>query len=174
MIGLRPSGFRKSAGKRHAGAQYNLGLLHRSGRGVEKNVSRAFQLFREAADRGHAGAQYYVGLAYRGGIGVKTNLTMATQWFRLAAKKRHVKAFYRLGRTHETGRGASIDLVESLKWYMLAAQHAKLKKDTRSRKLDSLATRRIETLVDQLPEEKIQEAQELAEAWIRAQRSGRT
>ena len=167
--------FAQAAGARHAGAQYNLGLLYRSGLGGGKDQARAFDLFRRAADRGHAGAQYYLGLAFRDGIGVSANQAMATQWFQLAAKKQHVRAFYRLGRTHETGRGdAKVDLVESLKWYMLAAQYAKLQKDSSARKVDALATKRIETLVDKLPEDKIQEAQASAEAWMRTQRSGRT
>ena len=45
----------------HAGAQYFLGLMYASGRGVPEDDAEAARWYRLAADQGHAGAQHNLG-----------------------------------------------------------------------------------------------------------------
>ena len=52
-----------------ADAQNNLALMYVQGRGVPKDVMKAFKLFRLAAEQGHATAQYNLGVMYEKGEG---------------------------------------------------------------------------------------------------------
>ena len=51
-------------------AQYNLGLMSASGRGVPEDDVEAVRWFRLAADQGYAIGQYNLGLMYYNGDGV--------------------------------------------------------------------------------------------------------
>jgi len=51
-------------------AQYQLGRLYRSGRGVSEDNKAAFQWMQKAAEQGHVKAQYNLGVMYENGWGV--------------------------------------------------------------------------------------------------------
>ncbi|MEW8429749.1 MAG: sel1 repeat family protein, partial [gamma proteobacterium symbiont of Ctena orbiculata] len=59
-------------------AQFALGGLYRSGRGVEKDPAKAYHWFLQAANQEHVEAQYTTGTMYEHGWGVKADLTLAT------------------------------------------------------------------------------------------------
>jgi len=49
-----------------ADAQYRLGFMYQTGRGVPEDDAEAIWWYRLAADQGHASAQYLLGLAHEG------------------------------------------------------------------------------------------------------------
>ena len=71
----------------NAGAQFNLALCYRNGRGLEKNDTEAVQWYHKAAEQGYAEAQYNLGYCYLMGYGVKKNHPEAIKWFRKAAEQ---------------------------------------------------------------------------------------
>ena len=75
-----------------ADAQYNLGNVYVTGKGVPKDGAEAAKWFRRAADQGHATAQYNLGVLFGGGWGVPQNYAEAAKWYRLAAGQGHANA----------------------------------------------------------------------------------
>jgi len=69
-------------------AQYNLGQMYATGRGVSQDHKTAAKWFRLAAKGGHADAQRILGMTYEiGGEGVPQDYKTALKWYRLAAKQ---------------------------------------------------------------------------------------
>jgi uncharacterized protein len=73
------------AAQGNAVAQFNLGVLHDTGRGVWQDYKLAAQWYRKAAMQGHAAAQFNLGGLYYEGQGVPKDLVRASVWFTLAA-----------------------------------------------------------------------------------------
>ena len=71
----------QSARQGNAAAQFNLGLMYDSGRGVRQDYTKAVQWYRKAAEQGQAEAQYNLGVMYEEGQGVSTNRKVAKEWF---------------------------------------------------------------------------------------------
>ena len=53
-----------------ADAQFNLGAMYRTGKGVPEDFGEAETWFRKAAEQGHAGASFALGFMYVRGSGV--------------------------------------------------------------------------------------------------------
>ncbi len=68
----------------HAGAQYRLGQLYMTGRGVENDLSSAMQWFRKAASLGDVRGQFFLGIAERDGWERKPDFIEAYKWFYLS------------------------------------------------------------------------------------------
>ena len=113
--------YRLAADQGHAGAQSNLGVMYRYGRGVPQDDSEARRWYRLAADQGHAGAQFNLGLTYADGRGVTQDDDEAARWFRLAADQGHAEAQYYLSLLYGAGRGVPQDYVAAHRWANLAA-----------------------------------------------------
>lgn len=113
------------AAQGHAGAQYNLGLMHYRGQGVEKNYIEAEKWYRLAAAQGNAGAQFYLGIMNRLGniLGPenKRDYKKAVEWYLLAASQGHARAQDSLGDMYDKGLGVAQDYGKAVKWYRLAA-----------------------------------------------------
>lgn len=58
-----------------------LGLCYEAGRGVEKDIHRAAELYRQAAQSGMAAAQCNLGVLYREGLGVEQDDRKAAALF---------------------------------------------------------------------------------------------
>ena len=71
-----------------AEAQFNLGLMHFSGKGVERNYEKAIDWYRAAADQGIGEAQFNLGNMYEKGLGVEPDDVQAHFWFNLAREFR--------------------------------------------------------------------------------------
>lgn len=72
------------AAQGNAVAQFNLGVLYDTGRGVWQDYVLAAQWYRKAAKQGHAAAQFNLGGLYYEGQGVPKDLVRASMWFTLA------------------------------------------------------------------------------------------
>lgn len=67
-----------------AEAQFNLGLMYFSGKGVEQDYEQAADWYRAAADQRIGEAQFNLGNMYEKGLGVEPDDIQAHFWFNLA------------------------------------------------------------------------------------------
>lgn len=72
------------ANKGNAEAQYNLGIMHRAGRGVPRDINEAKKWYLLAAEQGHALAQFNLGWIYASGKGVPQDSVRSHMWFNIA------------------------------------------------------------------------------------------
>lgn len=66
-------------------AKLRLGRLHEFGRGGEKSLKKAMELYREAAEQGDAFGQYNLGRMYEQGKGVPKSIEIAILWYEKSA-----------------------------------------------------------------------------------------
>jgi hypothetical protein len=111
---------RRMAEQGYAPAQYDLGVVYASGRGVAQDYVEAAKWYRLAADQGHAAAQYSLAGLYATGQGVAQDYVEATKWYRLAADQGDPDAQYRLGLMYRAGQGLPRDDVRALMWLTLS------------------------------------------------------
>jgi TPR repeat protein len=105
----------------NAKAQYALGYMYRSGRGVTPNYDVAAAWFGKAADQGNADAQNSLGVRYLLGQGTPKDYTQATYWFQKAADKGNPYAANELGFMYAAGKGVTQDYPTAIEWYTKAA-----------------------------------------------------
>jgi len=105
-----------------AAAQFNLGLLHMTGHGVQQDDSAAALWFRKAAEQGYASAQSNLGVLYRDGRGVTQDDAEAVTWFRKAADQGDAVAEFLLGNQYANGKGVPQGYSEALIWFGRAAE----------------------------------------------------
>lgn len=113
--------FKKLAEAGDREAQYNLAMLYRAGKGVEKDPEQGAQWFRRAADQGLTEAQFQLGYCYDKGEGVEQSDQYAFIWYRKAAEHGHVNAQINLGVMYANGLGTPQDLQLAYVWFNLAA-----------------------------------------------------
>jgi len=75
----------KKAEAGDAKAQFNLGVMYATGRGVRKDDKEAAKWYRKAAEQGDAKAQGSLGGMYYFGDGVPKDYASAYAWYKLAA-----------------------------------------------------------------------------------------
>ena len=64
-----------------AKAQFNLGLMYETGRGVKQDDFEAVKWYRQAAKQGEKRAQFNLGVRYFNGNGVRQDDEQAKEWF---------------------------------------------------------------------------------------------
>ena len=79
--------FRLAADQGHAIAQYELGVMCATSRGVSQSDTEAVRWWHLSADQGNARAQVNLGVAYNNGLGVQQNNVTAYMWFNLSASR---------------------------------------------------------------------------------------
>ncbi len=113
--------FRTDAETGDRRAQYNLGVLFMSGRGVEKSKEKAAEWYLKAAEQGLPAAQHGLAILYYRGQGVAQNHLEAAKWFRKAADKGMANAQFNLGVMYFNAEGVEKNLTEVVKWISLSA-----------------------------------------------------
>ncbi len=103
-------------------AQYCLAIRRMLGRGLEKDVKKARQLYESSAQQGYASGQHGIGAMHYLGYAVKRNLELARLWFEKAAEQDHAEALFRLGLMYESGQGVDKNLYRSFNYYSRAAE----------------------------------------------------
>ena len=114
-------------------AQFNLGVMYLTGRGVQQDYSAAALWFRKAAEQGYALAQSNLGTLYRDGRGVAQDDTEAVMWFRKAADQGDAVAEFLLGNQYAVGKGVPQDYSEAMIWFRRAAEQAHPRRHAPSR-----------------------------------------
>ena len=115
--------WRPIAKQGYAGAQFNLGNMHRLGLGVTKDHKEAVRWYRKAAMQGDAHAQGSLGVMYDRGHGVTQDLREAVKWYRKAANQGYVNVQSILGHMYANGRGVMHDDIMAYVWFNVAAMN---------------------------------------------------
>jgi TPR repeat protein len=114
--------YRALAEKGSARAQFQIGQLYRSGKGVPHDDAEALRWFRRAAEQGESHAEANVGAMYAFGLGVSPNDVEAVKWLRRGADQGNAGAQYLLGNMYKDGRGGlPKDNEQALGWYRASA-----------------------------------------------------
>ncbi|WP_455209697.1 tetratricopeptide repeat protein [Kaarinaea lacus] len=113
--------FLQAAEAGNAEAQYNLGVLIRSGQGTEKDPKRALSWFEKSAAQGWADAQYQLGNMYEFGLSVPQSYQNAAALYKKAAEQGHASAQTNLAVLYANGQGVNQDIVLAYVWSNLAA-----------------------------------------------------
>ena len=96
-----------------AAAQNGLGSMYLHGKPpiVERNVTKAFELFQNASEAGSGDGLYNVASMYRHGMGVEKNIVLAVQYLSQAAAHNHPNALYHLGKAyHDWGSWINLNV----------------------------------------------------------------
>lgn len=80
------------AEKGNSSAQYGIGVMYDSGKGVPKNLGKAFGWYSRAAEQNHRSAQFNLGIMYYYGDGTEQNIVEAYKWWSIAADQGHKQA----------------------------------------------------------------------------------
>ncbi len=110
-----------AAGQGDARSQYNLGVLHDRGLGVERDLQVARDWWRQAALQDHRSAQHNLALTLieRGGA---ADLAEAVEWLKAAALAGFTRSQYSLGKLYEVGFGVTEDQVRAFQLIAQAAE----------------------------------------------------
>lgn len=68
-------------------AQYNLGVMYYSGKGVEQSYSEALLWYFSASAQGNKWAQHNIGFLYENGHGVEQSYPDALYWYKKASSR---------------------------------------------------------------------------------------
>ena len=89
--------YKSAAEDGSAPAQHSLGILYAQGKGVTKDVKKAYEWFEKAALNNHPPSQYNMGMAYFRGKYHYKDTSLAEKWLAKAAKRGHPSAQLNLG-----------------------------------------------------------------------------
>ncbi|WEZ85878.1 caspase family protein (plasmid) [Rhizobium sp. 32-5/1] len=98
-------------------AYHNMGNLYRKGLGVEKDISKAFELYLYAAERGHVEDMSNVGFMYMQGQGVKQDYALAMKWLSAAADENWSSALDKIGLLYLKGLGTKADIARAIDYF---------------------------------------------------------
>ena len=132
-------------------AQYNLGLMYHTGRGVPQDYGAAVEWYRKSAAQGADRAQYNLGTMYHNGQGVPQDYGAAVKWYRRAAEQGYAAAQSNLGTMYTNGLGVPQDYVRAHMWENLAGAQG-----------DKIAAKNREKIAKKITPAQIAEAQKLA------------
>lgn len=114
--------YERAATRNHPKAQFVLGSMYRSGKGVARDPAVAVQWYVRSATLGNALAQFSLGNMYIRGEGLPRNEAEGARLYRLAARQNLREAQYNLGALHYNGKGVARDYVEAERWFTRAAR----------------------------------------------------
>lgn len=103
-------------------AQFQMGDLFMTGRGVARDPAAAAAWYRAAAQQGHAVAAGNLGVLYANGWGVPQSDAEAVDWFQKAANAGDSGGENNLGSMYIAGRGVGQSDALGAKWLSSAAQ----------------------------------------------------
>jgi TPR repeat protein/serine/threonine protein kinase len=89
--------------------------------GVDKNETKAAELYRRASDAGDTGAMKNLGVCYENGTGLAKDEAMAVEMYRRAADDSDADGMVHLGVCYRHGRGVPKDEIKAVELYKRAA-----------------------------------------------------
>jgi localization factor PodJL len=139
----------KAAQTGNADAEFTLGRVYETGRGVKADLSAARHWYGEAAGQGHAAAAFNLGML-EAQSGTRDGYGHAARWFDQAARRGLMDAQFNLGMLYAQGLGIGRDPVEAFAWFSAAAAQgdagAAAERDRIGQSLDDQARARGEAL----------------------------
>ena len=115
---------RTLAAEGDAKAIANLATRYWRGDGVNRDPSRAVDLYLKAAELGDDRAMLQLGVLHENGREVPQSHERAFAWYQRAVESGNASAMFQLGVMYWAGRGVRQDLVEAYKWFDLGSTHA--------------------------------------------------
>ncbi|ODB37293.1 hypothetical protein BB427_13830 [Pseudoalteromonas sp. BMB] len=112
--------FFKAARKKHADAQYMLGVLIAESNEEDK-YEDAYDWWHKAAKQGHSKAQFNLGVCFSNGAGVEQDVPLAARWFEKAAEQQHSNAAFSLARLYYQGQNIEQSFTKAFQWMSRAA-----------------------------------------------------
>lgn len=104
-------------------AQYNLGILYFTGRGVEQDFEAAFKWTESAALQGHLAAQFNLATLLYEGRGTPRDRDQAVIWFTTAGKAGNADAAMVLAKMYQEGEHVQKDPVLAHAWTSMAVSN---------------------------------------------------
>lgn len=102
-------------------AEYMLGTLYETGRGVPQDFSDAAKWYARAASEAEAPAAYRLGLLHYQGMGVLKDDRKALELFLLAAEQGLPEGQAAVGDMHALGRGVPMNVEQAVHWWQKGA-----------------------------------------------------
>jgi len=103
----------------HAPSQFSLALINHLGRGVPRNLKKAYDLYKQSAVQNHPPALNNLGMMYLNGEYVAVNRKIAFKLFSKAGAD-HAQAKDNLGQCYENGWGVEPDIEQAVNFFKLA------------------------------------------------------
>lgn len=94
-----------------------LGLLYEHGRGVEKNLEKAAELYEHGADLGNREAQNNLGTFLMQGMGLPQDKRRAFSLFQSSAEQGYGVAMRNLGNCYQYAYGTDGNMKKAMEWY---------------------------------------------------------
>ena len=98
-----------------------LGVCYEKGRGVEKDVSKAIELYRRAIDQDSPLGFCYLAVCYEKGNGVEKDVSRAAELYRRASDQDYPLGHCQLGLCYENGEGVEKDVSRAAELYRRAS-----------------------------------------------------
>ncbi|MDX1576206.1 MAG: tetratricopeptide repeat protein [Kiloniellales bacterium] len=114
--------FEALADEGHSEAEFFVGFMFDTGRGVKENPAEAAKWYRMAADRGHAMALNNLADLYLSGRGVSRDVDRAVALYQRAARGGDPVAQTNLGQLYMHGRGVPRIPAKAVAWFRRAAR----------------------------------------------------
>lgn len=105
-----------------AQAQFTVGYMYSSGRGLPLNVEQTTYWYTASAEQGYAKAQHMLGKLYETGEGVSPDIETAASWYLKAAEQEYFMAMMQISAMYFEGNGVSQDNDRSSYWLQRAVQ----------------------------------------------------
>jgi TPR repeat protein len=105
------------AEKGNPDAQFELGVMYKSGFGTPQDVAKGLFWYRKAAEQRSARAERNLGIAYYNGEGVERDFAQAANWFRRAAEDGDRYSQHNIGRMYAQGVGVEKDKTRARYWF---------------------------------------------------------
>lgn len=146
------------ANKGNGFAMHDLGKIHLSGLGCEKNEEQAQDWFAKAyhafvAEESKAEKkdylQYRIGKLFSFGYGVDQDYLKAAEWYEKAVRENNPFAAYALGSLYRTGQGVEQDNAKAYSLYRMAAEHGEKPNAYAAYELGRMCRDGIGTKIDQ-------------------------
>ena len=83
---------RRAVAQNDHNAEYSLGSMYEGGRGVEKNMEKAAELYLKSAEAGNVDAMFNLGWMYHKGQGVRKSWVQSAQWLQRASDQGHAES----------------------------------------------------------------------------------
>jgi uncharacterized protein len=113
---------RPLAQRGNVAAQFALGGMFDTGKGVLRHPVQAAFWYRKAADQGAPLAQFSLGMMYYTGADIPQDYSRAAAWLRKAADQGNSDAQEALGVLYDSGKGVRKDSAQAALWYRKAAE----------------------------------------------------